>query len=189
MKKQNSFINEQNILKQKVATKSLEYIKSVFHNSSACFDFEQMVWLNYHFLEIEKIYNNYGHSGLLQFYETHSKEGMLEVIPKIKSGSNAVVEFKQRLVLNEKIVGAYINQPKEYKLKTTFPNAKVILFNKVCDGNNPDMPVLFDFLVLKHIAQIIGASSQSDLFVTEKEMQRYKQKSKTTALLKKIYTK
>lgn len=189
MRKKTTFVNEQNNLKKVVATRSLEYIKGILHNPSDCFNFEQAVWLNHHFLEIEKVYQAYGYTGLIKFYDTHSKKGLLEVIEQNQISSKAVVEFRQRLVLNEKIVGAYINHPAKYKLNPTFPNAKIVLFNKICDGRDQDMQVLFDFLVLKHIAQIIDVSNHDDMFIAQKELDQLKRKNNAAVLLKKIYTK
>lgn len=188
MRKQNTVMSEQSNLKKIVTTRSLEYIKSILHNPKDCFNFEQMVWLNHHFIEIEKIYKNYGYTGLSMFYDTHSKEKISDGLSQTQGCSDAIVEFRQRLVLNEKVIGAYINNPRKYKLNTTFPNAKLILFNKASDSKNSDIQALFDYLVLKHISQIIGVSNKEDILITQKDIRKIRTKDNSPALLKKIYT-
>lgn len=188
MRRKNTAVDEQDKLEKLVTTKSLEFIKDRLYIDNNYFGSGEAIHLNFYFCEIEKIYRIFGYDGLLAYYENKAdKRFMFDQTNVELNLSRSVVEFKQKLVLRPKIIGAYINNPSQYKLNTTFPGAKIILLNRQQAPQNHSMSVLSDFLVLKHIAQIIGTSKAEDMFITQRELKHLETKH-TEKYYKKIYT-
>lgn len=173
---------------------TLNYIRELTPVIKNCFNnCDKEIWLNYHFLEIEKIYNNLGYEGLIKYFNEYPHIGISDVSNRKneqETPSKAVVEFQPRVKFNKRIIGAYIHDPKEYCLRRKYPHSKIILLTQECDERNDNIQLLLGILIFRHITQIIDKSNDNDLFITKKNLIKASHKNeedRINTLYKKMY--